>query len=194
MTYGFGMRSEMRRLGATAAVVAAVLCLGACAPEDPGPKPSPDPTSTPLFASDEEALAAAEEAYGRYQTVEDEVFAAGGAGSERIEEVAVRDALEAARLGFEEAASQGFRGVGRTKFDSFELQQVAQNADVEDVVLAYVCLDFSESDILNQQNVSIVNPDRLIRQAFQVSFDYEVDTKVLVLAARDPWTGTDSCG
>jgi len=193
VTYGVGMRSPLWRVGAALAVVSAALVFGGCAAEDPIVRPSPDPSSTPLFASDEEALAAAEEAYGRYQAVEDEVFADGGANSERINDVAVRDALEAAKLGFDELSSRGYKGLGRTQFDSFELQQQSSSIGFEDVVIAYVCLDFSEADIVDQQNVSILRPDRLIRQAYQVSFDFSADKKGLILATREPWTGAEPC-
>jgi hypothetical protein len=187
------MRSVVWRVGAACAVVAVALTLGGCVPEEPDRTPAPDPTSTPLFASDEEALAAAEEAYGRYQAVEDEIFAAGGVGSERIREVAVRDALEAAQLGFDELLANGYKGLGRTKFDSFELQQYSPDAVIEDSVVAYVCLDFSEADLVDQANNSIVNPNRLVRQPFQVSFDTRLTTKDLILASRDPWAGLEAC-
>ena len=194
VAYGFGMRSPVWRVGAALAVLVAALAVGGCVEDEPDPTQSPDPSPSPLFESDEEALAAAEEAYGRYQAVEDEVFAEGGAGSERIEEVAVRDALEAARLGFSELASNGYRGVGRTKFDSFELQQYAPEIESENVVIAYVCLDFSESDIVDQANMSIVSPDRLVRQPFEVSFDLSASGSGLILAMREPWTGAGTCG
>jgi len=194
VTYGFGMRSPVWRVGAALAVLVAALAVGGCVEDEPDTTPNPEPTSTPLFESDEEALAAAEEAYGRYQAVEDEVFADGGAGSERIEAVAVRDALEAARLGFDELVSNGYRGVGRTKFDSLELQQFAPEIETENVVIAYICLDFSESDVVDQTNTSIVSPDRLIRQRFEVSFDLAVDEPRLILAMREPWTGAGTCG
>jgi len=194
VTYGFGMRSEMRRLGAAAAVVAAVLCLGACAPEDPGPKPSPDPTSTPLFASDEEALAAAEEAYGRYQAVEAQIFIEGGANGDRIDEVAVRDALLAAREGFADYQTNGFRNVGATEFDVLELQHYSPSPDLtEDVVGLYICLDFSNQDVVNEENISVVRPGRLVRQAFEVSFDVSADKERLVLSSREPWGSDEIC-
>ena len=194
VTYGFGMRSRIGRVGAALAVLVAALAVGGCVEDDPDTTPSPDPTSTPLFESDEEALAAAEEAYSRYQAVEDVVFAEGGAGSERIEKVAVRDALEAARLGFAELASNGYRGVGRTKFDSLELQQYSTEIESENVVIAYICLDFSESDIVDQTNSSIVSPDRLVRQPYEVSFDMSPSDDGLILAMREPWTGAGTCG
>jgi hypothetical protein len=40
------------------------LVLAGCTQPDPMPTPPPTPSASPVFASDEEALAAAEEAYG----------------------------------------------------------------------------------------------------------------------------------
>src|SRR5215207_3793459 len=76
-------------IGALAAggVLALVLvgCMGA-----PSPAPSPEPTETaavPIFASDEEALAAAVDAYERYRAISAEISEAGGHDSNRIDPV-----------------------------------------------------------------------------------------------------------
>ena len=193
VTYGFGMRSPIWRVGAALAVLVAALAVGGCVEDDPDTTPSPDPTSTPLFESDEEALAAAEEAYARYQAVEDVVFAEGGAGSERIEKVAVRDALEAGLAGAANFQRDGFHSVGTTTFDSLELQQLVAAEGNEDVVVAYICLDFSGTDVLDKANISVVQPGQLRRQPFQVSFDWLQENSALVLSSRDPWSGVDRC-
>jgi hypothetical protein len=188
------MRSPVWRAACALAVVVAALTVSGCDTDDPTDPPTPRPTSTPLFDSDEEALAAAEEAYGRYQAVEDLIFSEGGVGAERIEEVAVREALQAARDGFAEVALNGEKGIGHTKYDSFELQQMSTSTESEeDVVVVYVCLDFSESDVVDRNNVSIVNPNRLVRQTFELSFDSIDSARELVLASREPWGGADKC-
>ena len=187
VTYGFGMRSEMRRLGAAAAVVAAVLCLGACAPEDPGPKPSPDPTSTPLFASDEEALAAAEEAYGRYQAVADAILMDGGANPERLLDVATQEKLEYEQRGYEELRSSGYTFTGSSTFDRMTLQ-----SRDDATVSVYVCDDITSVDVLGQDGRSVVMPDRPDIFPRAVTFVSNGD-RTLVVSNSDEWTGSNFC-
>jgi len=194
VTYGVGMRSPLWRVGAALAVVSAALVFGGCAAEDPIVRPSPDPSSTPLFASDEEALAAAEEAYGRYQAVEAQVLVDGGQQSERIQGLAVREALTAAEDGFSDYRANGYKNVGATDFETVEVQHYSPFAeDGRDVVALYICLDFSKQDVVNANNVSVVRPGRLLRQAFEVSFDVAESGDGLVLSAREPWGDNDIC-
>ena len=60
------------------AVLGAALLAG-CLPTDPPVTPPPTSDLEPVFASDEEALAAAEEAYGAYLAAADEILSSGGA-------------------------------------------------------------------------------------------------------------------
>jgi hypothetical protein len=192
VTYGFGMRSEMRRLAAAVAVVAAALCASGCAPDSPGPGPTPQPTSTPLFASDEEALAAAEEAYARYQAVENQIFLEGGRDSQRIESVAVGEALDAALSGISGFEQNQYIAIGEISFKTIGLQSFDPSAvDGAAVVTAYICLDFSSQDVVNSQNVSVVNPERSLLQAFEMVFDSS--SSGLKLSARNPWTSDAIC-
>ena len=194
VAYGFGMRSPVWRVGAALAVLVAALAVGGCVDNEPDPTQSPDPSPTPLFESDEEALAAAEEAYGRYQAVEAEILADGGENSERIDGLAVRDALLAAEEGFADYRANGYRNIGSTNFETVELQHYsASSKDGLDVVGLYICLDFSSQDVVNAENISVVRPGRVVRQAFEVSFDIAQSGDDLVLAAREPWGSNDIC-
>jgi len=186
------MRTTFRAAAAVAVLVVALGAAGcAVAPAAPG---TPAPTSTPLFASDEEALAAAEEAYGAYQIVEDQILAEGGAQGERIRPYAVREALLAANEGFEAYEAKGYRSIGNTAFEFSGLQSTALLGNIqEDVVVAYVCLDFSNLDVVNANGDSVVREGRPLRQEFQVSFDQSSNGESIVLASRDPWTGHDKC-
>lgn len=190
--YGVGMRSPLWRAGAAVAVVLAALAVGGCVGEEPDGTPSPEPTSAPLFASDEEALAAAEEAYGRYQAVENQIFADGGRESEKIEEVAIGDALEAARKGISTFSENNYRQVGDVAFRTIQLQHFdPASLNGEAIVSLYICLDFTSQDVLDEQNQSVVNPDRPLMQAFEVAFDNS--SLGLLLSSREPWTDNKSC-
>jgi hypothetical protein len=186
------MRTTLRP-AAAAVVLVAALSATACTPP-PEPPRTPAPSSTPLFASDEEALAAAEAAYAAYQTTEDLILAEGGANGERIIPFAVRDALEAAIEGFETYQAKGYRSVGAIRFKFLNLQSTALDGTVgRDVVIAYVCLDFSGSDVLDANGQSVVRAGRPIHQQFQVSFDRDAGRHGLVLSSRDPSAGSTEC-
>jgi hypothetical protein len=191
VTYGFGMRSEMRRLGAAAAVVAAVLCLGACAPEDPGPKPSPDPTSTPLFASDEEALAAAEEAYGRYLLAVDEVLQSGGNRTEILRTVSSSSALENAEKDAADFSASGLHTAGNTTINSIRLQ--SDDSGASGIVYVYVCEDVAGVDLLDSSGLSVVNPERSTLTSFDVAMAYSPVESNLIVDERSLWTGESVC-
>ena len=60
----------MRSALALAAVTVTVaVLLSGCVPQGPEVTPPPESSTAPIFASDEEALAAATEAYEAYQSV-----------------------------------------------------------------------------------------------------------------------------
>jgi len=192
MPYLVRMRTILRPAAAALVLFAALAATG-CTP-GPAKPHTPTPSSTPLFASDEEALAAAEEAYAAYQTTEDQIFAEGGVEGERIRPVAVREARKAAINGFRSFMKNGYRATGLTRFDTFELQEYEPGAsDGEDVVSVYMCLDFSQTDVLDSSGRSVVTPGRALRQPFQLRFDNAAGADKIVLSSREPWTDSGQC-
>ncbi|QEO10473.1 hypothetical protein [Protaetiibacter larvae] len=174
-----------RILRAVPVVLIATLTLTGCLPGDPPVTPPATPSAEPVFASDEEALAAAEEAYGKYLAVVDAVFADGGANPERLLEVASESVYEIDRLGFEEMAQQHLRGTGAATFvlklQSFE--------SVDGEVVAYSCDDISATDILDADGRSIVAGSRPTRIPYEVRFDGDP----LTVVERTLWQGQGVC-
>ena len=188
MIYLVRMRPKFRA-AAVALVLVGTLSASGCASEAPAADPTPTPSATPLFASDEEALAAAEEAYAAYLAVTDEIYAEGGAGSDRLASVAAGTLLEADSTGMADVAKLGYRSVGETKFDSFSLQSYSPNAaDLKSIVVAYLCQDVSGVDVFDPSGSSVVSDDRPDRTRLEVTFDGLEDSRQLLVSNKVAWS------
>jgi len=188
------MRTSFRPAAVTL-VVAIGLTASGCATDDPAPKPSTSTSAAPLFASDEEALAAAEEAYAAYQAVSDAILMDGGSNPERLLLVATNEQYEAEKTGIREIAQKGYRSVGATKFDSMKLQNRDQfSSPDQPFISAYVCDDYTEVDIVDALGNSVVASDRRDRFPRVISFSKaQSGQSVVTVAAIDEWTGEDFC-
>lgn len=173
-----------------AATLLAVLLLAGCVPNEPVITPPPEPHSTPIFASDDDALAAATEAYAKYVKVADEVFHDGGRDTQPLQSVMTGAFLESTLQGFRVAADKGLHSVGQTTFDQVQLQQFDQSSFGPAAVIAYVCEDISGIDVLDASGKSVVSKDRLDRVRFEVTFDYVTTAQTLVISQRLPWSDT----
>jgi len=192
VAYGFGMRSPVWRVGAALAVLVAALAVGGCVDNEPDPTQSPDPSPTPLFESDEEALAAAEEAYGRYQAVSDAILMDGGSDPDRLLEVATDEKLAYEDVGYAEFRAGGLRSTGGSTFDRMTLQNRTDGDDP--YVSVYVCDDVTAVDILGPDGISVVaasRPDRFARTVELVPASNENDQ--LIVSSIDEWTGENFC-
>ena len=180
------------RLAAAFAAATALLLAG-CTGDDPIVLPVPDPTTAPVFATDEDALAAAEVAYGEYLRVIDQILADGGKDGDRLLEVATEDVVEFEQTGFDRVLDSGHRSIGTTSFDSMELQQYDTAAvDGRAIVAVYVCDDLSEVDVVDAEGKSVVTSERQSRIPFEVTFDLGSNTP-LIVSSVEGWTGENFC-
>jgi hypothetical protein len=176
----------------TLGLVVVSLLLSGCGSSDPIPTLPPTPSSTPEFASEEEALAAAKDAYAAYLEVSSEIGESGGADPERIETVATRALLEASFTGYATLRDNGWRTTGETRIAGAQLQFADLDAiEGEDVVAIYVCVDYADVDVIDDAGNSVVSPERPDLQAFEVSFDL-IERK-LIGSSVDAWDN-DLCG
>ena len=116
-------RRAPRRIGAALAAIGALaLVLTGCV-GSPTPTQSPTPTeAAPIFASDEEALAAAIEAYDRYRTTSAEIAGAGGSDPERIDPVVSASYAPSLHDEFAQLADAGLRLIGSSSIDTIVKQ------------------------------------------------------------------------
>jgi hypothetical protein len=183
----------MRTAPALVVVGVALLALVGCVPDDDPVIPDPLPTSTPIFASDEEALAAAEEAYGAYLAVVDAIYADSALNSDALLEVATQEVLESEEPSILKAREAGHISTGTTMFDTMTLQFAdLTGGSSEAVVGAYVCEDFSETDVVGPDGQSVVASDRQTRWPIVVILDSGPRASLLVSDVED-WTGDDFC-
>jgi hypothetical protein len=180
------------RTGRIVLAVAMLLALAGCVPAGQHVASSPTARATPLFASDAEALAAAEKAYAAYLKVSDQIANDGGKDPERI-----TNYVSANRLGTELAGSKTFesnriRSEGSTAFDSPTFQQVATIGHDTEVAF-YACWDASDVRIINPQGLDVTPADRVDRQYLEVVLTTVSGNLPLVLESDSPWSGQSSC-
>lgn len=174
------VRSLLRLI--TLLVLPVALITGCVADSPPTPTPTTPPA--PRFASDEEALAAAEEAYGAYLAVSDQVIRDGGVGVERLREFLSEELFAAEKADMERLQADGLRGVGFTTF-TLTLQRHDHQS-----LSAYVCDDQTQSDLLDSAGNSVVNPEGLRRIAFELEFDPSDEMR---MTRKDQWNGGGVC-
>ncbi|RQP09307.1 MAG: hypothetical protein EAS51_12165 [Microbacteriaceae bacterium] len=163
----------------------AALVLTGCLPSSPAPSPPPTPDADPVFASEEEALAAAEEAYADFLTAVDGVLAAGGIYDGQLTGLATTEVIAQEEQAFASFRSQGWRLTGSSTF-KMRIQQFTDST-----VVTYSCDDISQTDVLDASGRSVVSPDRPSLVPFEVAFDVTSDG--LVIAYRTPWDGGGVC-
>lgn len=168
------------------------LLLSGCSPEAAVPSAPPAAEGEALFASDEEALAAAEAAFAEYLAVFDEVFAQGGTDASRLEAVAAEDVLEADLTRAERFQSDDFTQTGTSTVLETSLQQhVSGPAGVAEVV-TYSCLDAFSITVLNADGVDVGNPERAATATFSNTFTSTSEGDLL-LVRSELWREDTEC-
>lgn len=172
-----------------AGVVAIVALLAGCTPTDPVVTPRPEPSATPLFASEDEALAAATEAYAAYLAMSDQITSEGGANPERIKPFVSDELLENEIEGYSIYSERHLKTVGRTLFDGVRFQQF----DSEGRVIIYLCSDAAGIRLIDESGTDVTPASRLDRQGFEVEFEGSGGESALVVARSEPWPGSGLC-
>ena len=180
-------------------ILGLMVAVSGCSGDNPSYAPDPRPgdeasPGEPLFASDEEALEAAADAYRAYYAVVDLILNDGGAGPERLLDVAIESVHEVQNEGFKSYLDDGYRSVGVTTIDSLVLQQLAWPVEQgESLITIYACLDFSGTDVLDRAGTSVVDSNRQVRYPMEASFMQRQDSLELIVSGEDSWTGTNFC-
>lgn len=181
-----------RGLAMLGALTCTAVLLSGCA-STPVVVPTSAPTSQePVFASDEEALAAATEAYAAYLTMSDRIANEGGVEPGRISRLVSTSMLQTELDGFAEFVNRGARTVGSTEFTVFDVQSAAYSSVEATAIMLYVCEDVSGIEILDSSGASLVSPGRIPVTPFAASLALG-SQGVLVVENRVVWVGENFC-
>lgn len=156
------------------------------------PQPEPQSSSTsaeekPLFASDEEALAAAEAAYAHYLEVSDQIARDGGANPERLKGLVTPGQYIIELQNYKEYSQSGLRSSGTSAFDSFHIS----NSDFNRFS-TYLCVDVSNSKVLDASGLDVSPSNRENRWPLVVSFSFDSKWNALI-SGNETWTGKNFC-
>jgi hypothetical protein len=161
--------------------------LSGCAPSDTSTPPEPTETFVAPYATDEEALAAAEEAYAAYVLATGVVYSeergdpailASVASGEHLDELLQERAELEAEYGY-------INGV--QTFDHSVLQRYSRDGSPREVIAVYLCDDLSELEIF-KDGIKFGPEEPLTPATMQVIFDYSPESDSLLVSSREIWS------
>jgi hypothetical protein len=178
--------------GSTVGILACLLgaaALSGCAAAAP---PAPAPTSTAIFASEDEALAAATNVYQQYTAALDIVFAAGGRGDESLSNFVTPEYL--VTLSEDGALEKnGWRTTGITSFDNVSVDELVDTGKTATVTLT-LCRDVANVRIVDGEGIDVTPESRMERFPVLVTFETESGTAdALKISESDSWSGENFC-
>lgn len=162
--------------------------LSGCTPSDAVAPPEPAPTFVAPYATDEEALAAAEAAYAEYTTVMAEILVDGGKNPSRLGAVAVGKFLDASVVGLEDFESKGGRASGAVINSEFKLQRYSSTGSESEVITVYLCSNVSGLVLEDADGKSLVAEGRPDMSTLQATFDFDTQGEALLLSDVDVWS------
>jgi len=183
--------SRLVALGALACVLAVSGCVGA---EPSEPSPSPTASAEPVFASEQEALAAATEVYEGYTKVGDQIAADGGTEVNRLAPFVTDAQLQQEDSSYGALRDRSLVGVGAASFDSVRLQDFRPDLAANDTLNVYLCSDITRLRLFDASGADVTPPDRTDRLPLLVSFLLtEQDERPLLIDGSDTWSGDNFC-
>lgn len=183
------------RVGAVAGVAGAIALLltGCVGASEPTPTPTPtDVTIAPIFATDEEALAAAVSAYEAYLQVSADIGEDGGQDSDRVLDVVTSEYADEVVADFDAMAAQGLRVTGSNTIDTTSIVSSYQHDGTVNVVI-YGCVGVGTTRVLDEDGTDLTPAERDERVPLVLSFESTGSMSRLVLSGSDAWTGDDFC-
>lgn len=174
----------------------ASLCLLGCAsaPDPEWTPPPPETPAAPVFASNDEALAAATAAFAAYENESAVILSAGGTDPERIAPFVTADYLPDILTTYQGFMDRGQRSEGAESFDTVSLVRYADAPVGNAEVSIYLCADLTNTRVLDLDGMDVTPPDRPLRLPLQVELSSsESDATVLLVSKEAVWSGRNFC-
>ncbi|MCT1476913.1 hypothetical protein [Microbacterium sp. p3-SID336] len=165
-------------LACIAAALFALLGLTGCSP---APQPTPSPTPTPLFASEDEAFAAAETTYREYNDALNQVDPADPKTFEKVYEKTTGDFEDVDRKNLSVMHAEEVVITGTNVVIGF---RPLDTTPTFDEIHARVCIDVSSVQILDKNGASLVDPGRTPVYVAEITFVRERDALAITHATR----------
>lgn len=182
----------LSRSGRAGLAIALVVTLTACVETTRLPAAEPSPSVAPLFASDEEALAAATEAYEEYLAVSEEIAANPPFLLDALEDLTTPAYLEKEAAVFKSLEDQGLRISGRTSLADAQLQQWFTDPTLGNTVIFYACLDISGAQLIDAEGVNVTSDTREELNNLEVEM-IEGPSGRLLMNRSEQWFGEPVC-
>ncbi|MGV8852561.1 MAG: hypothetical protein ACOH1M_08360 [Rhodoglobus sp.] len=160
--------------------------LSGCVPSDAATSPDPTPTFVAPYATDEEALEAAEAAYAEYVRVINVTLRTAVVDEALLSSVAVGNELDDAILVYSRIASEGKHSTADITFDQVALQRYSTDGSPTELVTIYACEDLSQAYLVDSDGNRVKEQD-VPPRIVQVSFNYSAELETLLLSDRQPW-------
>jgi len=163
----------------------------------PAAEGTPAPTAKPpVFASNDDALAAATAAYAAYTTASDNFLTTVSArGDLAVFSSSVSsEYLPEVLAGLNSFAQSGQLGHGTSAFDTVSVVSYSDTSPGYAEVDLYLCADFSDIRVLDGAGTDVTPTTRPGRVPLQVGFvSSESDPTKLLIDREDSWSGQNFC-
>lgn len=182
------------RTGPSLVTAVLLLALAGCVPTGAHPSASPSASATPVFASDAEALAAAEKAYAAYLKVSAEITSEGGMNPRRIDSYVTTQQAPREHDTYAYFSTNNFHTVGSATFSPPKLEQLAFDKAGGADVTFYTCVDASQVRVLDASNLDVTPANREDLTPLEVTLvSSEAEESRLLVAESSKWSGPGVC-
>jgi hypothetical protein len=136
--------------------------------------------------TEQEALDAAQQAYGEYLAMSDLIAQEGGLNSERLKPFVTDEQYTNETEGLSNYSSSNLHLAGSTSFDSVHIA----NPDPQNFSV-YLCIDNTNARIVDSRDLDVTPLGRVERWPLVVSFSFQSESHLV--SGSETWTGSNFC-
>lgn len=160
---------------------------GCSSQPETSPRASASAAPTPMFASDDAALAAATDAYAAYLKMSDTIAHEGGTNPERLRPFMTKPAFENEKDDLKVWQDAKHHADGWSTFREMKVQSSSPLT-----VSVYLCLDISAVRILDEHGSDVTPPDRIGVLPLGLQLQADANHKLLI-GDSEVWSGHNFC-